>query len=146
MRKKVKITPFQREILLVLAGSEQYKCSLPALLDDLQAAFPVDSHSEQLERLARSLGILKRMGCLYVCRIMPGEKLVYVHEMDRSSLEQMVRWDDIKGGWNFQPLEPAVIDIIVGLNQGGVEVLELDSRQRSLRSNSHYSKDNGATG
>ena len=145
MRKKVKITPFQREILRVLARSERR--SLPALLDDLQSAFPIDSYSEQLERLARSLGILKRMGCLYVYRIMPPEdRLVYVDEMNRSSLEQLVRWDEMRGGWNLQPLEPAVIDIIVELTQGGVEVLELDSTQRALRSDSNYSRDNHTSG
>jgi hypothetical protein len=126
MRKKVKITPFQRASLWALARSG--KCSLVSLLDDLQSAFPSDSPRLQIERMERSLGILGRMGCLYFCWIWSSEEKPFtVDDTDRLSLQEVVRWDDVKGRWNFQTLEPAGTEIIVRLTNGGQEVLKLDS-------------------
>jgi hypothetical protein len=129
MRKRVKTTPLQREILRALV-SEGHR-SLPALLHDLQGAFPVDSYAMQLERLERSLAVLIRMGCVYLARIVDSEKKqFFVDEMNQLSLEKLVRWDETTRGWNFQSLEPMVTDIVVQLTKGGVEELELASGQK----------------
>ena len=128
MRKKVKLTPLQRQILRVLAPSGQR--SLPALLDDLQAAFPVGSRRLEIKRLERSLGILGRMGCLYLSRLMPSEEKPFtVDEFTRLSLEELVRWDDTGGGWGLPSSVSVVTDIVVRLTSGGLDILELHSRQ-----------------
>jgi hypothetical protein len=115
-RKKVKTSPLQREILWSLA--ENGERDLTAILNLLRHKF---SHSRGalVKEVARSLGILERMGCLY---------LKYGSELP---LELSVEWDEKNQGWIVKQLEPAIVDVVVHLTKGGCEVLDLIAQQSS---------------
>jgi hypothetical protein len=128
MQKKVKTTPLQREILWALANTGE--CSLPALLNGLPAKFPHLPPAALQDEVERSLGILWRAGCLYLMRIVGGErKSVLVPEMVVLDLGRVLSRDDAIGGW--QVGEDNVADVLVQLTNGGVEWLDLIATQSS---------------
>ena len=127
MRKKIKTTPLQREILWALA--ETGECSLPALLNSLLPKFSYLPVSMQNE-VERSLGILRRAGCLYLTRVIGRERRsVLAVEMDALNLGNMLSWDE--NGRGFFVNEDNVADVIVQLTKGGVEWLDLIAAQSS---------------
>jgi hypothetical protein len=128
MLKKVKTTPLQREILWALADAGE--CSLPALLSSLLRKFPDLPPAALRDEVERSLGILWRAGCLYLMRVVGGErKGVLVSEMEDLNLGQMLSWDEASGGWVVSGDNLA--DVVVQLTNGGVQWLDLIAAQSS---------------
>ena len=128
MRKKVKTTPLQREILWGLADTGD--CSLPALLNSLSAKFPALPPAALLKEVERSLGILNRAGCLYLMRVIGGERQsVLVPEMAALDLDRILRRDEVGGGWEVS--EAHTDDIVVRLTTGGIYWLDSIAAQSS---------------
>jgi len=126
MRRKIKTTPLQREILWGLADTGD--SSLPALLDSLSAKSPALPPAALLKEVERSLGILFRAGCLYLMRVAGGEKqTVLVPEMAALDLGRMLRRDEAGGGWEVG--EAITDDIVVQLTTGGAYWLDLIAGQ-----------------
>jgi hypothetical protein len=126
MQKKVKTTPLQREILWALANTGE--CSLPALLSSLPSKFPHLPPAALQDKVERSVGILWRAGCLYLIRIVDGERRsVLVPEMENLDLGRVLTWDDASGGWVAG--EDNVTDVVVQLTNGGVQWLNLIAAQ-----------------
>ncbi|MBV9957189.1 MAG: hypothetical protein JO360_02155 [Acidobacteria bacterium] len=129
MRKKVKTTPLQREILRALAQTGE--CSLPVLLGQLRLKFSQLSPAKLQGEVERSLGILKRAGCLYLSRLIGDErKNVPADEWTALGLGRMLSWDDEQGGWFV--IEDHVSDVIVRLTNGGVKWLDLIAAQSNI--------------
>lgn len=126
MRKKVKTTPLQREILRALADSGVY--SLPSLLNSLIPKSPHLSPASLLKEVERSLVILYRAGCLYLLREIGGaRKEVLFPEMFALNLGRILSWEEDEGG--FVVSEDGVADLVVQLTNGGVYWLELIAAQ-----------------
>ncbi len=122
MLKKVKTTPLQREILWALADTGE--CSLPVLLNNLLPKFTKLFPASLQKEVERSLGILWRAGCIYLMRVVDGErKNVLAPEMDVLDLGGMLSWDEARGGYVVR--EDNVSDIVVQLTNGGVHWLDL---------------------
>ena len=101
MQKKVKTTPLQREILWALA--ETGECSLPALLSCLHPKFLHLSPAALEDEVERSLGIVWRAGCVYLKRIVDGErKTVLVSEMQALDLGRLLSRDEASGEWSAE--------------------------------------------
>src|SRR4051794_13349336 len=112
MRKKVKTTPLQREILRALAGTGNQ--SLPALLNSLSASFTALNPDALIKEVERSLGVLKRAGCLYLMRVVGGEsRSVLAPEMATLDLNRLVRRDEAGGVWEVS--EANTEDVVVQL-------------------------------
>ena len=121
MQNKVKTTPLQREVLRALA--ETGECSLPALLGSLSPKFPRLPPAPLRNEVERSLAVLWRAGCLYLMRVVGGErKIVLVPEMEALDLGRMLSWDEASGGWRVS--ENDVGDVVVQLTGGGVRWLD----------------------
>lgn len=73
MARKIKTTPFQREVLWSMAETGQ--CGLVSLANSLIYKFPLLSKNEIVEELRRSIGILDRAGCLYLMRKITDEAI-----------------------------------------------------------------------
>ena len=128
MQKKVKTTPLQREILWALADTGER--SLPALLDGLSAKSPALSPDALRKEVARSLGVLWRAGCLYLMRVVAGERQgVLAPEMAALDLGRMLAWDEARGGWGVS--EAGTDSVIAHLTAGGVHWLDLIAAQSS---------------
>lgn len=128
MQKKVKITPLQREVLWALADTGER--SLPALLNSLSAKFPALSPAALREEAGRSLGVLWRAGCLYLMRVVGGERRgVLAPEMAALDLGRMLSRDEASGGRGVS--EAGAEGIIVHLTTGGMHWLELMAAQSS---------------
>ena len=127
MRKKVKTTPLQREILWSLAATGE--ASLLGMLRSLEAKFPNDSSDALLKDVQRSLGVLRRAGFLYLLWQFETErKSMLWKEASALSLEESIARDEATHVWSiYEP--PNAKDIIVQLTQGGVEALELIAAQ-----------------
>ena len=130
MRRKIKTTPFQREILWALA--EEGRISFLALLQKLRVKFPAESPSTLLQRVERDTGILGRHGCLYLLwQLGSEERSVLWPERDTMQFRELFRWNETSNQWEVQPREPPFTDLIVQLSQGGVGVLDLIAAQSS---------------
>ena len=128
MRKKVKTTPLQREVLWALADTGD--CSLPALLDSLSTKFPALAPAALRKEVERSLGVLWRAGCLYLMRVVGGGRRgVLAPEMATLDLSQILSWDEASGRWEVR--EASTEDVIVHLTAGGVHWLDLIAAQSS---------------
>jgi hypothetical protein len=122
MQKKVKTTPLQREILWALANTGE--CSLPALLNSLPPKFPLLTLAALQDEVERSLRILWRAGCLYLMRLVGGErKSVLVTEMKVLGLGRLLSRDDASGEWYVA--EDNVADVVVQLTNCGGQWLDL---------------------
>jgi hypothetical protein len=130
MRRKIKTTPFQREILWAMANDG--RLSLLALLRHLALKFPTESPNTLLQRTDRDIGVLDRHGCLYlIWQIGVEEKPVLWPERTTLQFNDLFRWDETSEQWKVEPREPAFTDLILQLTQGGVEALGLISAQSS---------------
>lgn len=128
--RKVKTTPFQREVLWSLA--ETGERGVLVMLDILRSRFPDDTPDALLKELERSLGILGRMGCLYLCWQDENERRpVLVDERRTLSFKHLLRWNEASKHWVMLEQASPVKDIIVQLTKGGVEVLELIAQQHN---------------
>ena len=127
--RKVKTTPLQREVLWSLA--ETGERGILAMLDILRSRFPAVTNEALLKELERSLSILGRMGCLFLCWQYEDERRPVRFEERRAlSLESLLCWDEASKHWAVRgQASPVLKDIIVQLTKGGVEVLELIARQ-----------------
>lgn len=126
MKKKIKTTPLQREILWALADPGE--CSLPALLNSLLPKFPHLSPASLLKEVERSLVVLYRGGCLYLMREIGGERKEFLYpEMFALNLGRTLSWKEGEGG--FVVSEDNVDDVVVQLTTGGVYWLELIAAQ-----------------
>lgn len=122
MRKKVKTTPLQCAILWALA--ETGECSLPVLLNILLSKFPHLSPISLQNEVESSIGILRRAGCLYLTRVVGGERTnIPVLDREALNLGDLLSWDDARR--EFSVSEEHVADVIVQLTNGGVEWLDL---------------------
>ena len=121
MRNKIKTTPLQREILSALANTGE--CSLPALLSGLRSKFPHLASAALQDNVEQSLGILWRAGCIYLMRIVDGEKRsILVPEMEALDLGKLLRWDGATDWWIAG--EDNVADVIIQITNNGVQWLE----------------------
>ncbi len=128
MRRKLKTTPFQREILWALA--DDGRASLLALLKDLALKFPAESLSTILQRAERDIRVLA--GFFYlIWQIGSEERSVLTTERSTMRFKDLFRWNETSNQWEAQPREPAFTDIILQLNQAGVEALDLIAAQSS---------------
>lgn len=128
MRMKVKTTPLQREILWSLAATGE--CSLIGLLDSLQQKFLDLTPEALLKEVERSLGVLQRMGCLYLdWEYLSGRKLVRVDEWQTLSLERFLSWNEAEGRWGTSSVAEGLKDVVMRLTQGGVEVQQMIAAQ-----------------
>ena len=128
MRKRIKTTPLQREILSALANSGD--CSLPALLSSLRSKFPHLALAALQDHVEQSLGILWRAGCIYLMRIVDGEKrTVLVPEMEELDLHKLLTWDGASDGWIAG--ENNVADVIIQITNNGVQWLEVIAAQQN---------------
>jgi hypothetical protein len=96
MLKKVKTTPSQRGILWALADTGD--CSPPALPESLSTKFPALAPAALRKEVARSPGVLWRAGCLYLMRVVGGERQgVFAPEMATLDLSQILSWNGASG-------------------------------------------------
>ena len=130
MRRKIKTTPFQREILW--ATADDGRVSFLALIDQLAMKFPSESVDRLLQRTDRDIRVLERHGALYlIWQIGTEEKPVLWPERNTLHFNDLFRWNETSRQWKAQPRQPPFTDIILQLTQGGVEVLELIAAQSS---------------
>jgi hypothetical protein len=128
MRRKIKTTPFQREILWAMADNG--RVSLLALLTDLMLKFPAESPSTLLHRSERDIRVLE--GLLYlIWQNGSEERSVLTTEKSTMPFKDLFRWNEATNQWEVQPRQPAFTDIILQLTQGGVEALNLIAAQSS---------------
>jgi hypothetical protein len=128
MLKKIRTTPLQREILSALANTGG--CSLPALLSSLRSKFPHLASAALQDNVEQSLGILWRAGCIYLMRIIDGEKrTVLVPEMKELDLGKLLRWDGASDRWIAG--ENNVADVIIQITNNGVQWLEVIAAESS---------------
>lgn len=128
MRNKIKTTPLQREILSALANTGD--CSLPALLSSLRSEFPHLASVALQDNVERSLGILWRAGCIYLMRVVEGEKrTILVPEMEELDLCKLLRWDGARDRW--LAAEDNVADVIIQITNNGVQWLEAIAAESS---------------
>lgn len=122
MQKKIKTTPLQREILSALANTGE--CSLPALLSSFRSKFPHPASASLRDHVEQSLGILWRAGCIYLMRIVDGEKrTILVPEMEELDLDKLLRWDGASDRWITG--EENVADVMIQITNNGVQWLEV---------------------
>ena|SRR5829696_8976850 len=128
MRRKIKTTPFQREILWAMA--DDGRVSLLALLKHLALKFPAESPETILQRAERDIRVLE--GFFYlIWQNGSEERPVLTTERSTMPFKDLFRWNEASNQWEVQPREPPFTDIILQLTQGGVEVLDLISSQSS---------------
>lgn len=128
MRRKIKTTPFQREILWALANDGRE--SLLALLKNLALKFPTDLPNSTLQKTERDIGVLERHGLLYlIWQLDNREREMLWTERNTIQLKDLFRWNEKNGQWEVQPREPPFVDLIVQLTRGGVEALDLIAAQ-----------------
>ena len=122
VRQKVKTTPDQREVLWLLAESDRMSCLL--ILNTLHSKFGV-SPDTFLGRIERALAVLKHLGCVYFLWQFESEiRPVLANERPELSLKDLFVWDENAKAWVAQP-QSNVVDLIVQLTRGGVEILDL---------------------
>ena len=128
MRRKIKTTPFQREILWALA--DDGRVSLLALLKHLLLKFPAESPGTILQRADRDVRLLEGYFWLF-WQNGSEERSVLTTERSTMPFKDLFRWDEATSQWEVQPREPPFTDLILQLTQGGVEALELIAAQSS---------------
>jgi hypothetical protein len=126
MRRKIKTTPFQREILWALA--DDGRVSLLELLGDLVLKFPAESPSTILQRAERDIRVLEGFFWLF-WRNGSEERSVLTTERSTMPFKDLFRWNETSNQWEVQPRQPAFTDIILQLTQAGVKALELIAAQ-----------------
>lgn len=130
MRRKIKTTPFQREILWAMANDG--RVGFLALIKQLAMKFTSESANTLLQRTDRDITVLERHGCLYlIWQIGVEEKPVLWPERTTLHFNDLFRWDETSKQWKVEPRERAFTDLILHLTQGGVEALDLISAQSS---------------
>ena len=130
MRRKIKTTPFQREILWAMA--DEGRIGFLALLETLATKFPAESPSSLLQRVEREIGVLERVvGLYFFWQFGADEEPVLWTDRTTMRFEDHVRWNETTNRWEMQPREPPVTDLIVQLTQGGVEALNLIADESS---------------
>ena len=128
MQNKIKTTPLQREILSALANTGE--CSLPALLSSLRSKFPNLASATLQNHVEQSLGILWRAGCIYLMRIVNGQKRTFLApEMEELDLGKLLRWDGASDRWMAG--EDNVADVIIQITNNGVQWLEVIAAESS---------------
>src|SRR5687767_9702125 len=91
MRRKIKTTPFQREILGAIADNG--RVSLLALLTDLLLKFPAESPSTLLQRAERDIRVLE--GLLYlIWQNGSEERSVLTPERSTMPFKDLFRWNE----------------------------------------------------
>lgn len=128
MRRKIKTTPFQREILWALA--DDGRASVLALLKDLALKFPAESPSTILQKAERDIRVLEGLFWLF-WQNGSEERAVLTTERSTMPFKDLFRWNETSNQWEVQPREPAFTDIILQLTQGGVEALDLIAAESS---------------
>ncbi|HEX8196728.1 MAG TPA: hypothetical protein VF571_11115 [Pyrinomonadaceae bacterium] len=145
VQRKVKTTPLQREILWSLA--ENANESVLNIIVKLQTVFPKLSSKEILNEAALSIGILRRMGCLYVAgRIGAEIKWLQWEIVDSLVLNDLFEFDERDGSWQAKASDAFQGELILHLTQGGVIVLELIAQQSLTPTPVWKSKDNVSLG
>jgi hypothetical protein len=139
MRRKIKTTPFQREILWAMA--DDGRVSLLALLKHLALKFPAESPGSILQRAERDIRVLEGFFWL-LWQNGSEERPVLTTERSTMPFKDLLRWNEASNQWEVQPREPAFTDIVLQLTQGGVEVLDLISAQSSEPTPRWKSKEN----
>jgi hypothetical protein len=130
MRRKIKTTPFQREILWAMA--DEGRISFLALLKHLAMKFPSESPGTLLQRVERDIRVLQRHAGLYFFwQFCDEEKSVLYPEATTLQFKDLFRWNETTNQWEVQPKEPPFTDLIVQLSKAAVEVLDLIATQSS---------------
>src|SRR5688500_11247140 len=126
MRRRVKTTPFQREILWSMADDAEGRISFLALLKHLTLKFPAEPPDKLLQKIERDIRVLERqVGLYFYWQLDAEEKSVLWTERTAMQFKDLFRWNETANQWEVQPKEPPFSDLIVQLTQGAVEVLEL---------------------
>ena len=132
MRRKIKTTPFQREILWAMAADENGRISFLALLQKLMLKFPAESPSMLLQQVERDIRVLEHHAGLYFYwKFHDEERPVLWSKRTTMQFKDFFRWNETSNEWEVQPGDPSFTDLIVQLTQGAVEVLDLIAAQSS---------------
>lgn len=129
-RKKVKLTPLQREILEF--PDKEGVASICPMLTFLSRELPSAEKDKFLDKVETALIKIRRHGYLYIDRLIDKDRYTLkVEEWKEFSLRDFVVWDRETELYKLNKAKSEIDDVLIQLSQGGVDDLALYYHQIS---------------